>query len=90
MLERLPLFKLQHVMGSTTPYVADAVQARPERFTGVFSIDLMAKDAPERMRYWVERGLTGCVFLQQAAPCPLRPIHWTIQGRFPLGEAAQD
>jgi len=39
--------------------VADAVAAHPDRFTGVFSVDVLAADAPERMRHWVGRRLTG-------------------------------
>ena len=45
--------------GHDNSYVADAVAARPNRFTGVFSVDVLAPDAPERMKYWVGRGLTG-------------------------------
>lgn len=40
-------------------YLADAVAARPARFTGVFSVDVSAADAPERIRYWLSRGLAG-------------------------------
>ena len=45
--------------GHDNSYVADAVAAHPDRFTGVFSVDVLAADAPERMRYWFGRGLTG-------------------------------
>lgn len=45
--------------GHDNSYVADAVAAYPARFTGVFSVDVLAADAPERMRHWVKRGLTG-------------------------------
>ena len=45
--------------GHDNSYVADAVAAHPNRFTGVFSVDVLAPDAPERMRYWRGRGLTG-------------------------------
>jgi predicted TIM-barrel fold metal-dependent hydrolase len=45
--------------GHDNSYVADAVAAHPGRFTGVFSADVLAADAPERMRHWVKRGLTG-------------------------------
>jgi predicted TIM-barrel fold metal-dependent hydrolase len=45
--------------GHDNSYVADAVAAHPGRFTGVFSVDVLAADAPERMRHWVGRKLTG-------------------------------
>jgi predicted TIM-barrel fold metal-dependent hydrolase len=45
--------------GHDNSYVADAVAAYPKRFTGVFSVDVLATDATERMRYWYGKGLTG-------------------------------
>jgi L-fuconolactonase len=45
--------------GHDNSYVADAVAAHPKRFTGVFSVDVLAPDATVRMRHWMERGLTG-------------------------------
>jgi predicted TIM-barrel fold metal-dependent hydrolase len=45
--------------GFNNDYVADAIAGHPERFTGVFSVNVTEPDAPERMRYWYGRGLTG-------------------------------
>jgi len=45
--------------GHDNSYVADAVAAYPERFTGVFSCDILAPDARETMAHWMARGLTG-------------------------------
>ncbi len=45
--------------GHDNTYVADAVAAHPERFTGVFSVDVLAPDAAERMRFWRDKWLTG-------------------------------
>lgn len=39
--------------------LADAIAAFPDRFTGVFSVDVLADDAVEKMNHWLERGLTG-------------------------------
>ena len=47
------------VYGYDNSYVADAVAARPDRFTGVFSVDVLAPDAPGKIRYWVGRKLAG-------------------------------
>src|SRR5215470_12269602 len=41
--------------GHDNSYVADTIAAHPSRFTGVFSVDVLAPDAPERMRYWFSR-----------------------------------
>jgi len=45
--------------GHDNSYVADAVAAHPTRFTGVFSCDILAPDACERIAHWMRRGLTG-------------------------------
>ena len=43
--------------GHDNSLIADAVAAHPNRFTGVFSVDVLAPDAPEKIRYWVGRNL---------------------------------
>jgi predicted TIM-barrel fold metal-dependent hydrolase len=45
--------------GHDNSYVAEAVKAHPERFTGVFSCDILAPDAPATMKHWMGKGLTG-------------------------------
>src|SRR3974390_830474 len=45
--------------GHDNSYVADAGAAHPDRFAGVFSVDVLAPDAPARIRYWTGRKLTG-------------------------------
>jgi predicted TIM-barrel fold metal-dependent hydrolase len=45
--------------GYDNSYLADAIAAHHDRFTGVFSTDVRAADAPQRIRYWLDRGLTG-------------------------------
>jgi predicted TIM-barrel fold metal-dependent hydrolase len=45
--------------GHDNSYVADAVAAHPQRFTGVFSVDVLAPDARERMHHWMHRRLAG-------------------------------
>src|SRR5678816_3430637 len=45
--------------GHDNSYVADAVASHPDRFSGVFSADILAPDATQRMRHWMSKGLTG-------------------------------
>ena len=45
--------------GHDNSYVADLVAAHPDRFTGVFSVDVLAPDAPEKIKHWVSKKLTG-------------------------------
>ena len=62
--DRAGIWKAALVQASTcyghdNSYVADAVGAYPERFTGVFSCDILAPDACEDVARWMARGLTG-------------------------------
>jgi L-fuconolactonase len=45
--------------GFNNDYVADSIATDRRRFTGVFSVDITKPDAPERMRYWHGKGMTG-------------------------------
>lgn len=45
--------------GFDNAYVADSIAADPGRFAGVYSIDMLAPDASQKMRYWQERGMSG-------------------------------
>lgn len=45
--------------GFDNSYLADSVQRYPGRFTGVGSVDFLAADAAEKIRYWYDRGITG-------------------------------
>lgn len=46
--------------GHDNSYLADSVDAHPDRFTGVVSVDARADDALARLAYWIEdRSLSG-------------------------------
>lgn len=45
--------------GHDNTYVAEAVAAHPERFTGVFSCDILQPGAIDTMTHWMSKGLTG-------------------------------
>lgn len=45
--------------GYDASYLADAIADHHDRFTGVFSVDVMAPDAVEKIKYWLGRGLSG-------------------------------
>jgi predicted TIM-barrel fold metal-dependent hydrolase len=58
-IDKSVLVQASTCYGHDNSYVADAVAAHPRRFAGVFSVDMLAPDAPERIRYWMSRGLSG-------------------------------
>jgi L-fuconolactonase len=58
-IERSVLVQASTCYGHDNSYLADAVAAHPRRFAGVFSVDVLAPDAPDRIRHWKGRGLIG-------------------------------
>jgi len=74
--------------GHDNSYMADAVAAYPNRFTGVFSIDVLAPDAPEKIRHWVGRRLTGMRLFTAGSTMP-NQADWVDAPRsFPAWECA--
>ena len=58
-VDKAALVQASTAYGYDNTYVAEAVAAHPGRFTGVFSVDVLAPDAVARIEHWMERGLTG-------------------------------
>lgn len=58
-IERTVLVQASTCYGHDNSYLAEAVAAHPQRFVGVFSVDLLTPDAPQRIRHWMARGLSG-------------------------------
>jgi len=58
-IERSVLVQASTCYGHDNSYLADAVAAHPRRFGGVFSVDVLAADAAEKVRYWKGKGLIG-------------------------------
>src|SRR5262252_3821955 len=56
---RTVLVQASTCYGHDNSCLADAVAAHPGRFAGVFSVDVFAPDAAERVRHWLKRGLSG-------------------------------
>ncbi|VCU69099.1 4-sulfomuconolactone hydrolase [Pigmentiphaga humi] len=77
--------------GFDNSYVADAVAAHPDRFTGVFSVDVLADDAPQRIREWVvDRKLTGLRLFTTGSTMPGQ-ASWLADPRtFPAWECARE
>jgi L-fuconolactonase len=56
---RTALVQASTCYGHDNSYVADAVAAHPDRFTGVCSVDVLESDAPQVLRHWLESRVTG-------------------------------
>jgi predicted TIM-barrel fold metal-dependent hydrolase len=64
-------------------YVAAAVAAYPKRFTGVFSVDLIAPDAVDRMKHWIAKGLTGMRLYTAGTSLPEQTVWFADPKTYP-------
>jgi L-fuconolactonase len=75
--------------GYDNSLVIDAVNAYPDRFAGVFSVDVLSKDAPARMRELVDAGLS-CMRLFTTGSTMPEQAGWLDDPRsFPAWDCAQ-
>ena len=71
-------------------YVADSVAAHPERFTGVFSIDVIAPDAVDKMKYWMSKDLTGMRIFTSGSTQPEQGTFFADETAYPAWTYASD
>jgi L-fuconolactonase len=74
--------------GFDNSYVADAVEAVPPRFTGVYSIDVMAPDAVKTFDYWLGRGGTGMRLFTTGSTLPDQATWFADPKTYPFWEHA--
>src|SRR5258706_10714527 len=55
-IERSVLVQASSCYGHDNSYLADSVAAHPQRFSGVFSVDVLAAHAPQRTQHWKPPG----------------------------------
>ena len=58
-VDKAAIVQASTAYGHDNTYVAEAIAAFPGRFTGVFSVDVLAADAVAKMRHWLNRGFGG-------------------------------
>ena len=75
--------------GNDNRYVADAVRAHPDRFGGVFSIDVLADDNVSQMQRWIDAGLSGLRIFTTGTTMPGQADWLDDERTFPVWEYAQ-
>jgi predicted TIM-barrel fold metal-dependent hydrolase len=74
--------------GYDNSYVADAVKAVPSRFTGVYSIDVLAPDAVMMFDHWLTRGCSGMRLFTTGSTLPDQATWFTDSKTYPFWEHA--
>lgn len=87
---RCALVQASTCYGFDNSLVVDAVNAYPDRFAGVFSVDVLADDAPAQIRKWVGLGLSGLRLFTTGSTMP-QQAGWLDDPRtFPAWACAQE
>lgn len=76
--------------GYDNSLVADAVAAYPDRLTGVCSVDVLAPDAVETLRSWLDRGCTGLRLFTTGTTMMQQASWLNDPATFPTWEFAAD
>jgi L-fuconolactonase len=76
--------------GHDNSYVAEAIAAHPKRFTGVFSVDMLARDNVEKMKHWLARGFSGMRLFTTGSTMPGQATWFDDPRTFPAWQHAAD
>ncbi|MHB8283992.1 MAG: amidohydrolase family protein [Caulobacteraceae bacterium] len=74
--------------GYDMSYVCDAAARHPGRFTVVGSVDILAPDATDKIRYWTQRGLAGLRLFTGGSTAAFDPSWIDDERAFPAWELA--
>ncbi len=89
-LDKAVLVQAASAYAFDNSYVADAVAAHPERFTGVFSVDVVAPDAAATMKRWMAKGLTGLRIFTSGSTHAEQETFFADEAAFPAWSFASD
>jgi L-fuconolactonase len=87
-VDKAAIVQASTAYGHDNSYVAEAIAAYPKRFTGVFSVDVLAPDAPGKMRHWIDRGFSGMRLFTTGSTMPGQQTWFDDPRSFPAWEYA--
>jgi predicted TIM-barrel fold metal-dependent hydrolase len=88
-IDRAVVVQASTVYGNDNSYVVEAVRSHPDRFAGVFSIDVLANDAVAQMQRWLDAGLSGLRLFTTGSTMPGQAGWLDDERSFPVWEYAQ-
>ena len=89
-IRKAALVQASTCYGHDNSYVADAVAVYPDRFTGVFSCDILAPDACDTIAHWMSRGLTGLRLFTTGSTMPGQAAWLDDPRTFPAWRRAEE
>ncbi|RDU96101.1 amidohydrolase family protein [Trinickia dinghuensis] len=88
-IARAVVVQASTVYGNDNSYVVEAVRSHPDRFAGVFSIDVLADDAVSQMQRWLDAGLAGLRLFTTGSTMPGQAGWLDDERSFPVWDYAQ-
>ncbi|MEX3985109.1 amidohydrolase [Paraburkholderia sp. EG287A] len=88
-IDRAVVVQASTVYGNDNSYVVEAVRNHPDRFAGVFSIDVLASDAVTQMQRWLDAGLSGLRLFTTGSTMPGQAGWLDDERSLPVWEYAQ-
>ncbi|HEY1608263.1 MAG TPA: amidohydrolase family protein [Paraburkholderia sp.] len=88
-IDRAVVVQASTVYGNDNSYVVEAVRNHADRFTGVFSIDVLAGDAVTQLQRWLDAGLSGLRLFTTGSTMPGQAGWLDDERSFPVWEYAQ-
>jgi predicted TIM-barrel fold metal-dependent hydrolase len=76
--------------GYDNSYLTDSIAKYPGRVTAVGSVNLLQADAPERIRHWMKRGVTGLRLFTGGSTKAFDPSSLDDPRSFPAWELCSD
>jgi L-fuconolactonase len=89
-VDKAAIVQASTAYGHDNSYVAEAIAAHPERFTGVFSVDVLAGDAADKMRHWLGRGFGGMRLFTTGSTMPGQATWFDDPRTFPAWAFANE
>jgi predicted TIM-barrel fold metal-dependent hydrolase len=87
-VDKAAIVQASTAYGHDNSYVAEAIAACPKRFTGVFSVDVLAPDAVEKMQLWLGKGFSGMRLFTTGSTMPGQATWFDDPRSFPAWEHA--
>src|SRR6476620_11454173 len=87
-VDKAAIVQTSTAYGYDNSYVADSVTAVPSRFTGVYSIDVLAPDAVKTFDYWLARGCAGMRLFTTGSTLPDQATWFVDPKTYPFWEHA--
>ena len=85
-VEKAAIVQSSTCYGYDNSYLVDSVVEYPKRFTAVGSVDVAQADAPQKIREWVNRGVSGLRLFTGGSTQAFDPSSLDAPGTFPSWE----